>query len=178
MFKNGLQARRLDNSLVQMAMTKLRRIPSLLGRGWLVAWVLVVPLIHIHPEVDHAHGAPDHVHGGLYHSVLSKDLSCEFHGHSHSASPTSDHSHHSTLMTSSHFSGHLLNHDEIAFSLLNKRGDTPVVSPEESHSLLGSDPLRIAFIHSITQLTFSRGSPPTCLFLAQHSIRPPPFLPF
>ena len=159
-------------------MTNVRRIPFLLGRGWLVAWVLVVPLIHIHPEVDHAHGAPGHVHGGLIHSVLSKDLSCEFYGHSHSPAPDSPHSHHSTLMTSRHFSGHLLNHDEIAFSLLSKQGDTLVVSPEQSDSLLSSDPPRTAIIHSFTQTICSRGSPPTYLFAAQHHIRPPPFPSF
>ena len=162
----------------RMAMTNKRRIPCLLGRGWLVAWVLVVPLIHIHPEVDHAHGAPGHVHGGLYHSVLSKDLSCEFHGHSHSHLSDSSHNHHSTLMASGHFSGHLLNHDEIAFSLLSKRGDTPIVSPEQSNVFLSSAPPSVVLIHAFSHTTFSRGSPPTRLFSAQHRIRPPPFLPF
>lgn len=39
-------------------------------RVWLVIWVLTLPLVHIHPEVDHAHGMSDHVHGGTYHSIL------------------------------------------------------------------------------------------------------------
>ncbi len=39
-------------------------------RLWLVVWVITLPLIHIHPEVDHAHGMSGHVHGGTYHSVL------------------------------------------------------------------------------------------------------------
>ena len=39
-------------------------------RVWLVLWVITLPLIHIHPEVDHAHGMLGHVHGGTYHSIL------------------------------------------------------------------------------------------------------------
>jgi hypothetical protein len=39
-------------------------------RIWLVLWVLTLPLVHIHPEVDHAHGMSGHVHGGTYHSIL------------------------------------------------------------------------------------------------------------
>ncbi len=39
-------------------------------RVWLVLWVITLPLIHIHPEVDHAYGMSGHVHGGTYHSIL------------------------------------------------------------------------------------------------------------
>ena len=39
-------------------------------RIWLVIWVITLPLIHIHPEADHAHGMSGHVHGGTYHSIL------------------------------------------------------------------------------------------------------------
>ncbi len=39
-------------------------------RIWLVIWVVSLPLIHIHPEVDHAHGMSGHVHGATYHSIL------------------------------------------------------------------------------------------------------------
>ncbi|MEX0829124.1 MAG: hypothetical protein WD032_02675 [Nitrospirales bacterium] len=43
---------------------------KLLLRLWLVLWVITLPLIHIHPEADHAHGMSGHVHGGTYHSIL------------------------------------------------------------------------------------------------------------
>ena len=39
-------------------------------RIWLVVWVITLPLIHIHPDADHAHGKSGHVHGGTYHSIL------------------------------------------------------------------------------------------------------------
>lgn len=43
---------------------------KILLRLWLVLWVITLPLIHIHPEADHAHGMSGHVHGGTYHSIL------------------------------------------------------------------------------------------------------------
>ena len=39
-------------------------------RIWLVIWVITLPLVHIHPEADHAHAKSGHVHGGTYHSIL------------------------------------------------------------------------------------------------------------
>jgi hypothetical protein len=39
-------------------------------RLWLIMWVITLPLIHIHPEVDHAQGMSGHLHGGTYHSIL------------------------------------------------------------------------------------------------------------
>ena len=39
-------------------------------RLWLIAWVITLPLVHIHPEANHAHGMSGHVHGGTYHSIL------------------------------------------------------------------------------------------------------------
>lgn len=46
--------------------------------AWLTAWMLAVPLVHVHPEADHHHGAPGHVHGGISHTVFSSDLPCEY----------------------------------------------------------------------------------------------------
>ncbi|MGV7227260.1 MAG: hypothetical protein ACQ9IQ_01250 [Nitrospirales bacterium] len=48
----------------------MKAIQKKLLRLWLVIWVITLPLIHIHPEVDHAHGMSGHVHGGTYHSIL------------------------------------------------------------------------------------------------------------
>ena len=39
-------------------------------RLWLVLWVITLPLIHIHPEADHAHGMSGHLHGGTFHTIL------------------------------------------------------------------------------------------------------------
>ena len=48
----------------------MKVIYTTLLRVWLVIWVITLPLVHIHPEVDHAHGMSGHVHGGTYHSIL------------------------------------------------------------------------------------------------------------
>lgn len=52
---------------------------------WVVVWMCVAPLVHIHPEADHRHGDPSHVHGGTVHAVFSPDLSCEFSIYDHSS---------------------------------------------------------------------------------------------
>lgn len=42
--------------------------------------MLAVPLFHVHPDADHRHGEAGHFHGGTVHTVLSRDLDCEFAG--------------------------------------------------------------------------------------------------
>jgi hypothetical protein len=37
---------------------------------WLIVWVITLPLVHIHPDADHAHGMSGHIHGGTYHTIL------------------------------------------------------------------------------------------------------------
>jgi len=54
-------------------------LPPIL-RGWIVLWVLAVPLFHVHPEADQRHGDPGHIHGGTVHTVFSGDLEGEFGG--------------------------------------------------------------------------------------------------
>jgi len=53
--------------------------------AWVSLWMLVAPLVHIHPEADHRHGTTDHVHGGMVHTVFSTDLTCEFSAHDHAS---------------------------------------------------------------------------------------------
>jgi hypothetical protein len=74
---------------------------------WLSAWMLSVPLVHVHPEVDHRHGQTSHVHGGTTHTVFSSDLPCEY-----QADSLGD-----ALSVASQ-STHALDHPEIGFSLL------------------------------------------------------------
>jgi hypothetical protein len=85
---------------------------------WLAAWMLALPLVHVHPEADHQHGWASHVHGGLTHSVFSADLPCEY----HAASP--DHVPH----VAGH-SAHEFDHPEIGFSLLTSSPDRSAGKP-------------------------------------------------
>lgn len=88
----------------------------LLSLVWLMVWLVTFPLVHVHPEADHAHGAPEHVHGGLYHSVLSKDFSCEFHRHQHQQ-PGTSHEYQTSNPKIVGSAQHTLNHAEFDFSL-------------------------------------------------------------
>lgn len=157
-------------------MRTLHHIPFYLGRAWLVAWVLVVPLIHLHPEMDHAHGAPGHVHVGEYHSILSEDRSWNF--RSHSQVPHSDSFEHaSDSVKEVHAFGHDFTHPEIGFSLLNKSKDDPLIRPRSASFVALGDPLCLKTIRFLAETVPSRGSPPTWLFVTQHRVRPPPSLP-
>ena len=48
----------------------MKDMSKTLLRVWLVLWVITLPLIHIHPEADHAHGMSGHLHGGTFHTIL------------------------------------------------------------------------------------------------------------
>ena len=158
-------------------MTNLWHIPFYLGRGWLVLWVLVVPLFHIHPDIDHAHGASSHVHRGQYHSVLSEDLSHELHGHSHS-DPAPWSGTPSESVKSIHGLDPVFNYAEFSLSLLNKSGDDPLVPPGLGAFLtIGECPSQKCNRSSL-QTSPLRSSPPTWLFAPQHRVRPPPVQPF
>ena len=155
-------------------MTRNRPILRVLSRLWLVLWLLLVPLFHIHPEADHAHGSPNHQHGGTFHSVLSEDLDCEFHEHAiqHETLFGKDHHGH---MGCDHSAGHHLNHDEIDFPLLKNSFDDPIANQHEP----------VVFLHThsdqqtlgsliIDQRLCSERSPPIRIHAFHPFIRPPP----
>ena len=156
-------------------MTSLRYILLNLGRGWLVVWMLVIPLIHIHPEIRHAHGAQDHIHKAQYHSLFSEEHTHEFHEHSHPA-PLHLSKAFSESIESEHIFDHVFNHQEIGFSLLNKSGDDPLVPPGPGGVLVISDYPSLKIIRLLAGSDFSQGSPHTGLFDSQHRVRPPPSL--
>ena len=140
---------------------------------WLVLWLVAIPLIHVHPEADHAHGAQDHKHGGLFHSVLSQDLACEFHNHHSDNTPLSEKIVEG-LLHCHHAHAHQLTHDEIGFSLLSGSSNDSFTghgSPIFFLSSTGSSPL--AFLLGNQSLSPGR-SPPTQLLVTIHHIRPPP----
>lgn len=108
---------------------------------WVTFWLTVFPLFHIHPEADHAHGQTHHHHGGLVHSVLSKDLPCEF-GQGTQPTSTSE-----SQFTGVHFPktipAHTGSHSEISLFAINQAPDDPlkkqfiesVVLVRQDHSL-------------------------------------------
>jgi hypothetical protein len=104
----------------KLSRATLRILPTLL-RGWVILWVLLVPLFHVHPEADHHHGEAGHVHGGTVHTVFSGDLDGEFGSHgkvAHASDALSDHSSHTWQ-----------GHSELGFSLLSDSSDRKVFKP-------------------------------------------------
>ena len=88
---------------------------------WTAAWMLLVPLVHVHPEADHRHGEAGHVHGGTVHTVWSPDLDCEFdHHRGHDQRGASSQNASSAHM---HISQAGDGHSEFTFSLLNDSSD-------------------------------------------------------
>lgn len=95
--------------------------------AWLTAWMLAVPLVHVHPEADHHHGESDHVHGGLTHTVFSADLPCE-HGSDDGGSGASaaDTDEHSPVVGQF---AHAFDHPEVGFSFLISSPDRDTGKP-------------------------------------------------
>jgi hypothetical protein len=144
--------------------------PARLLLLWLSLWMLVVPLVHVHPDADHRHGTSDHLHGGTVHTVFSKDLTCEFSGDDQSP-PTSQEAHTPFQLTAHPV--HWLEHLEV---------DVVLGSSTEPQSGKGT-PLDVAahFAQPIERPThqFSRHVEPAprsiVLFLAAtHPSRAPP----
>lgn len=69
---------------------ELQRKASAILRCWVIAWMLLVPLFHVHPAVAHHHGEAEHVHDGTLHSVFSPDLDDEHHHHEHATDGIND----------------------------------------------------------------------------------------
>ena len=101
--------------------TTIRRTLPTLLRGWVIAWMLAVPLFHVHPEADHHHGEAGHVHGGTVHTVFSEDLDGEFGSHER-AIPAG-------VGMSAHSSHTWQEHSELGFSLLTDSNDRKLLKP-------------------------------------------------
>ena len=139
---------------------------------WLITWMLVVPLFHVHPEADHRHGDASHVHGGTIHTVFSPDLECEYQEKVHdSTCPEAAHQH---LQARAH-SGHAFDHPEIQFSLLTVPIDRPLPKPGIAVSEL---PVveRTAAQRTVVVASLQPGTSDTLLFLSTAlPLRAPPF---
>ncbi len=105
---------RVGKSILANSMAFAQRIIMI----WLAAWMLAVPLVHVHPEADHQHGQASHFHGGTLHSVFSSDLPCEYQAGARSDTP----------YTASQ-SAHEFDHPEVGFSLLTSSPDRNAGKP-------------------------------------------------
>ena len=141
---------------------------------WIIAWVIVFPLIHVHPDVDHAHGASHHSHGGTFHSVLSQDLPCENQESSHDQDSTEESTSIIPKISHSHF--HHLGHPEFSFSVLTHSKNLPKSYKTYADSLKTDDPLSCPNLHGFSALAFSKEVFSEKLFVTPIFSRPPPIL--
>ena len=44
---------------------------------WVSSWLILLPLVHVHPEIEHHHGDFGHVHPIVMHTVFSGSLESE-----------------------------------------------------------------------------------------------------
>jgi hypothetical protein len=85
--------------------------------------MLMLPMVHVHPEVEHSHGDPGHVHHAVTHTVFSAPLECEHPSEHDDICPTGTHQHVQSL---GHH-GHTIIHPEIEFALAVSSA-TPTIS--------------------------------------------------
>jgi hypothetical protein len=138
---------------------------------WVSLWMLMMPWVHVHPDVEHTHGTPGHVHHAVTHTLFSPPLECESHAQLHNDTcPSGPHQH---IQFNGHH-GHSFTHPEIQFALAASSA-TPTVSkiflsPSSlSENLPSPAPIAI-FGHSS-----HRDVAPTILFLAAAlPLRAPP----
>ncbi len=141
---------------------------------WMVLWVTIFPLVHVHPEADHAHGAATHHHGGLVHSVLSEDLPCEFGTHSHSSSTSQPHF--TSLPLTAHSHSHVLSHAEYTFSALTPFSDLPIKKQIPETVVIGIQDQALPYGVDWEKVTRQQIDPLFNQLIAPHFSRPPPVL--
>ncbi|WP_447971278.1 hypothetical protein [Nitrospira sp. M1] len=110
----------------------MKRNRHIVFRAWLIFWLMALPLIHIHPESDHAHGMPGHVHGGTYHTVLSSTPICAYENHDHHHDSFSS-GEQSPLPDSTQHLPHGMEHSTYEFSVFNSSID-PIFNGSSSFS--------------------------------------------
>ncbi len=109
----------------------MKELPNTFLRVWLIFWVITLPLVHIHPEADHAHGMSGHAHGGTYHTVLSTTPICAYEDHQHHHDSFSPGEPFGTSDSSTHLP-HGLEHSAYSFSVINSSID-PILEGSASY---------------------------------------------
>lgn len=109
-------------------------------RGWVVLWLLALPLFHIHPETDPHHGEAGHVHAVAVHTVFSGDLEGEF-GEQRD-----------TVLARPH------------------AGEGPAVSAEGAHAWSSDPELNLALLNDATDRKLTKPLLTHLLFVAHHLV--------
>ncbi|MCC6966982.1 MAG: hypothetical protein IT391_11975 [Nitrospira sp.] len=133
---------------MQIGFLRTIRLDRIL-RGWVVLWLLALPLFHIHPETDPHHGEAGHVHAVAVHTVFSGDLEGEF-GEQRDTLPARPHTGEGPAVSAE--GAHAWSSDpELNLALLNDATDRKVVKPLLTHLLFAA--------HHLLPVTESRDRP-------------------
>lgn len=127
---------------------------------WAIAWMLAIPVFHVHPETEHHHGEAGHHHGGIVHTIFSPDLDGE--NNHRPAQEGVEHFGPSELAISTHPS-HSLDNVELEFTFLSSSTERKFFTP--------------IFLHLfIVQSSAIREPSPNLSVVAQHCVVPPPLI--
>ncbi|MFO0774204.1 MAG: hypothetical protein U0172_06035 [Nitrospiraceae bacterium] len=105
-------------------------------RVWSILWMLVLPLVHIHPETDLHHEAGGHVHTSAVHTVFSPDLDGEFAHRQNPSTTATEAIHASTSDIGGAITAPIADANEVAFSLLHDSTDRSSAKPATLVTLL------------------------------------------
>ena len=145
-----------------------RRLAPTIIRLWVVLWVLLVPLFHVHPEVTGLAGKNGVERGGTVHTVFSGDLDGEFDLHEAATHRATD--------KSPHLSHAWFEHSELVFSLFtgsHHRTDLKPILAQTMVMPIGD----ITILHGQAQAEEHRATvPATTLFVHEFTSRAPPSL--
>jgi hypothetical protein len=137
---------------------------------WVSCWMLLIPLVHTHPDIVHEHGAGKHVHPAIVHTVFSLDTEGEFGDRGDAERPDVG-EHHTALNGSSH-EGH--EPTEFGFSVLTDSSDRKSFKSLSIQPALSS--VDIVAAPATRSWADQRGSPveTATLFVTQRPSRAPP----
>ncbi len=143
----------------------------MMGITWVSIWMLIVPLVHVHPEVEHTHGDLAHTHHAGTHMVFSIPLECED-SFDIDTGNCSAGLHPSTFSIAPH--GHAVAHPEDEYPLV-----ASVTAPVIGKILLGpsisTEDVPSSPPVPISKNTTARDVPPAMLFLSTAlPLRAPP----
>ncbi len=160
-----------------------RRAPSwLLLRIWAMAWMLALPLVHVHPDRPVHQDRADTGHSGTVHTVFSPDLEGEFTPHPHAA----DHSHIPASATSHQMQASAQTADlalhtdvlteaaELAFAVLHDSTDRTELKPHGAQPLLIEPTLSHHHVSLVASGAEQRPTPVEQRLVTETPVRAPP----
>ena len=133
--------------------------------------MLIIPLIHVHPDADQRHGIADHVHGGVFHTVFSQDLEGEYghHAQEHDAPAIQP-----PDLPFLGASAGLLSHPEIGFLFISSSSDRPSAKQALTNIVLSE--FNITLLTRPCYLTHQDIFPAPILVLLAHNLSGRAFL--